>query len=277
VSQVDSPLANAFPKPGRTLRVVLLGVFAAWLAFAVGLNWAGASPEAFYLFCGNTERILHGEIWRLFTAPWMHLPSGTIGHVLSALLGLYFLSPSLESQWGSARFARFLFFSALIAYASQMLLELVLPDSLSQRLVGAHWFGAIPVVDAVAIAWAVSFRGRSVHLFGVLPISSRTLILFVVGVCVMYVIIAADSPSGLIAPFGGMLAGWLLGGGTPSPMRRAWLRFRLAQLDASARSDAKNRKRRVNQSGLRVIEGGTERDPDSGDDEKPGRGGRWLN
>ena len=126
MSQVDSPLANAFPRPGRTLRVVLLGVFAVWLAFAVGLNWAGASPEAFYLFCGNTERILGGEVWRIFTAPWMHLPSGTIGHVVSAMIGLYFLSPSLEQHWGSARFARFLFFSSLIAYAVQMLLELVL-------------------------------------------------------------------------------------------------------------------------------------------------------
>lgn len=277
MSYAESPLQVGFPRPGRVLRAVLIAIFAIWLAFAVGVNWAGAPESAFTLFCGNTERILRGEVWRLFTAPWMHLPFGTIGHILSAMIGLYFLSPSLEERWGSARFARFLFFSALIAYGTQMLAELVLPASVGTRLVGAHWFGAMPVVEAVAIAWALSFKGQTVRLFFVLPVSSRGLIAFIVGVSVMYVIIAADTPSGLVAPFGGMFAGWLLGGGSPSPMRRAWLKLRLAQLDVEARREARVRKRRVGQSSLRVIEGGRRRDPDEGADDPPGRSGRWLN
>ncbi len=277
MSHPESPLQGAFQRPGKVLRAVLLAIFAIWLCFAIGLNWAGAPPSVFYALCGNTERILHGEVWRLFTAPWMHLPVESLSHVLSALLGLYFLSPQLESRWGGARFARFLFFAGLTAYGSQMLLELILPRGLSARLVGEYWFGATPIVEAVAIAWALNHRGQVVRLFFVLPVTSSGLILMVVAASLMYVVIGAQGPSGLIAPFGGMLAGWLFGSGSPSPMRRLWLKLRLARLDAEARSEARERRQRAQKSGFKVISGGRD---DDGDDDAPrprGRDGRWLN
>jgi membrane associated rhomboid family serine protease len=280
VSDVDSPLQGAFPRPGKTLRVVLIGVFTVWLAFAVGINWAGASESVFLALCGNTERILHGEVWRLFTAPWLHTPAGTIGHVVSAMLGLYFLSPSLESRWGSARFARFLVLAALTSYVAQMLAEIVLPSSLAVRIAagGGYFYGALPVVEAIAIAWALSFRGQTVRLFGVFPITSNQLIVIVVATSLMYVVIAAQDPSGLIAPFGGMFAGWLFGGGSPSPFRRYWLKLRLAKLDAEARQEARDRRRRADKSGLRVISGGRDGDKDEGKEPEPrDRDGRWLN
>jgi membrane associated rhomboid family serine protease len=278
VSDPDNPLQAAFPRPGKTLKIVLIGVFAAWLTFAVGLNWGGASEAVFYALCGNTDRILQGELWRLVTAPWLHMPVGTLSHVLSAMLGLYFLSPSLESRWGSARFARFLALAALTAYGSQMLAELVLPRSIAARLAadGNYWFGALPVVEAVAIAWALSFRGQTVRLFFVLPVTSNGLILFVIAMSLMYVVIGAQGPSGLVSPFGGMLAGWLFGGGTPSPFRVFWLKLRLAKLDAEARKEARDRRRRADKSGLRVIPGGRDSDPDK-EPATRDRDGRWLN
>jgi membrane associated rhomboid family serine protease len=259
------------------LKAVMIGVLAVWLAFAVALNWASAPESVFLMFCGNTERVLSGEVWRLLTAPWLHLPSGTVGHVISSLLGLYFLAPSLEERWGGRRFARFLLFSALFAYAFQLLFELILPASIGARLVGEYWFGAMPVVEAVAIAWALSFRGQTVRLFFVLPVSSTGLILFVVGTSLMYLIAAAQSPSGLIAPFGGMIAGYLWGGSSPSPLRRAWLKLRLAQLDAEALREANSRRRRIERSGLQVLPGGRRRDPDPDDDERTGSNGKLLN
>ncbi|HET9934048.1 MAG TPA: rhomboid family intramembrane serine protease [Polyangiaceae bacterium] len=274
MSRVESPLQGSLPYPGRVLRIVMIAIAALWLAFAIGLNWAGAPPELFWALCGNTDKILHGEVWRLFTAPWLHLPVASLGHVFSALLGLYFLGASLEQQWGSARFAKFLFFAALLAYVTQMLAELVLPRSLEIAPADGYWFGAIPVVEAIAIAWALSFRGREVRLFFVLPVSSTGLILFVVGASVASVIIKAQAPSGLVAPFGGMLAGWLFGSGSPSPLRRLWLKLRLAQLDVEAKREAQARRNRAARSGLKVITGG--RDDDSEDDSKRG-GGRWLN
>jgi membrane associated rhomboid family serine protease len=268
------------PRPGKGLKAVLIGLLAVWLAFAVGVNWAGVSPDLFLLLCGNTQGVLNGEVWRIFTAPVMHLPSGSIGHIIGAMIGLYFLSPSLEEQWGTARFLRFLLLSSVLAYALQMLVELAMPASLGSKLVPEYWFGSTPAISAVAIAFALSFKGRVVRLFFVLPVSSRGLIVFVVGMSVLLLIAGALGPAGHVAPFFGMLFGWLLGGSTPSPLRRFYLRYRLAQLDIEARRTRTSRKSRAAQSGLRVIPGGKDDEPpDSGKNGKGGgsSGGQILN
>ena len=263
------------PRPGRALTAVLVGLLAIWLVFAVGINWGGAPGAVFEALCGSTAHILQGEVWRLFTAPLLHVPSGTVGHIVFTLLGLYFLSPSLEREWGPKRFLRFLAGSAIFAYVFQILVELVLPATLGQKLVPSLWFGAGPVVSAVSIAWALTFRGRTIHLMFVIPVTTRGLLIFVILMNVMVLIAQVMAPEGLIAPFGGMLAGWLFGSGSPSPLRRAWLKLKLAQLDAEARREADARKKRVQRSGLQVLEGGRTGDSDENDPKKPPGG--WLN
>jgi hypothetical protein len=97
-----------------------------------------------------------------------------------------------------------------------------------------------------------------------------------VGANVMYLIAAAQRLEGAISPFGGMLAGWLFGGGSPSPARKLWLKLQLARLDAEARREGRARRQRAEHSHLRVIEGGRhEEDPERSD--KRGPDGRWLN
>jgi membrane associated rhomboid family serine protease len=274
----DVPEARSFrlPRPGKVLTVALVLVLSIWLAFATAINWAGADPALFELLLGNTRAIVHGEVWRLLTAPLLHQPN-TYSHILLALLGLYFLSPSLEESWGSVRFARFLIGSAVLAYALQMLAELALPHSVAQRLVGEYWFGLGPVLEAIAIAWALSFRGRTVFLMLVLPVSSGMLVLFVVAVSVLGLIAGELGPSGLVAPFGGMFAGWLLGGGTPSPGRRAWLKLTLRRRERELLRLTEARRQRVLKSGWRVVDGG--RAPEESDDREPppsGPGGKVL-
>jgi hypothetical protein len=116
----------------------------------------------------------------------------------------------------------------------QLVAALTLPAFFKQRLVPEFWFGAMPVVDAVAIAWALSFKGRTVHLFFVLPVGARGLLLFVIGMNILMVIAGALNLSGHVALFAGMGAGWFFGG-TPSPARRFLLKVRLAQLKAEER------------------------------------------
>jgi membrane associated rhomboid family serine protease len=273
--QRDGMTQLGYTKPGRALGGLMLVVFALWLMFAVGLNWGGAPASLFALLTGNTQAILHGQVWRLFTAPLLHLPQGNAGvwDMLGTELGLYFLGRRLEESWGGARFLRFVAISALGAYLIQMLVELALPASVVEHLVGEAWFGLNPAITAIAIAWALTFRGQVVRLFMVLPVTSSMLIVAVIGLELL-LLIAGDVPyHGRISPFGGMLFGWLLGGGSPSPLRRAWLKLRLAQLDREAQRDGARRKARRNAGGLRVIPGGRADD----DDEGKGPDGRWLN
>jgi membrane associated rhomboid family serine protease len=269
----DAPTMS-LPRPGPALKGVLITLLAIWLMFAVGLNWASVPGEVFFVLCGSAEHILHGEIWRLFTAPFLHQPSGSIGHILTALLGLYFLAPPLEKAWGSQRFLRFLLLSGVIGYALQLLLLITLPAEIAGKLAGDYWFGSLPVIDAVAIAWALNNRGNVVRLFFVLPVSSTGFIFFIIGANVMYLLALQQHLEGIISPFGGMFAGWLLGGGTPSPARKAWLKLQLARLDAEARREARGKQKRVKSGHLRVIEGGREGDKP---DDKRGPDGRWLN
>jgi len=273
----DQP-AVTMPKPGPALRGVLLALFAVWLAFAIGINWAGAPDSLFLALCGNTNAILHGQVWRLFTAPLMHEVRHDISHVLWVLLGLYFFGASLETHFGSGRFLRFLGLSAILSYVIQMGVELALPR-LAPRLVPEYWFGSVPLLSALSVAWALSFKHRTINLMFVVPVSSRSLIIIVLFFNLMYLIAGAGRPEGQIAPFGGMLAGWLLTG-SPSPFRRVWLKLKLAQLDAEARREADARKKRVARGGFQVIEGGkseTTDDGSPGGSARKGPNGGWLN
>jgi len=275
MSQWDSGTPQfVFPKPGRALMGVMIGLFAVWLMFAIAVNWGGATVELFLLFCGNTDAILSGEVWRLLTAPFMHYPQGQLGHILFTLLGLYFLTPALEQQWGGPRLLRFLAGSAVIAYGTQVVLELLLPTSVASKLVGEYWFGATPVIEAVAIAWALSFRGQQVRLMFVLPVTSTGLVIFVVALSLLRVIAVSQTPEGLLAPFGGMFAGWLLGGGTPSPLRRLYLKYRLSQMERDMKRERDERRSRAKKAPFDVIEGGRSKGKSGG---RKGPDGKWLN
>ncbi len=252
------------------VRWVLIILFAVWLMFAIAVNWGGASLRLFELFCGNTDAILEGQVWRLLTAAFMHEPSGSVGHILWAMVGFFFLTPSLEQRFGSARLIRFLLGSAVLAYSFQFVCLLILPASTGARLVpNEYWFGAFPVVEAVAVAWALNFRDQEIRLFFVLPASSKMLIWLVVGISVLRVIALSQTPEGLLSPFGGMLAGWLLGGGTPSPIRRAYLNWKLSRLEQETAQARVSRSERVQKTNLRVVPGGKS--------EKPRNPKDWLN
>jgi membrane associated rhomboid family serine protease len=260
------------PKPGRALKAVLLLLLGVWVMFAVAMNWADADASVFQLFVGNTQLILAGQVWRLFTAPLIHLPNDP-WHVVGSLIGLYFLGPSLEARWGGRRLLFFLGCSALIGYGFQMLGELLLPTSVAARLSSGYWFGSIPAIEALSVAWALNFRGQTVRLFFLLPVTAGGLLAFVVGFSLLRLVAVQQTPEGLISPFGGLAAGWLLGAGTPSPLRRLYLKFRYAQIEREAARDRRERARRAKRAPFSVIEGGRGRR----DDDDEGSGGKYLN
>jgi membrane associated rhomboid family serine protease len=260
------------PRPGRALKAILITLLGIWLMFAMALNWAGADPAIFQFLAGNTEAIAHGQVWRLFTASLIHLPSDP-WHVVGSMLGLYFLGASLEQRWGGRRFTFFLLWSGALAYSCQFLGELLLPDGIASRMSSGYWFGSVPAIEAVSVAWALNFRGQTVRLMFLLPVTATGLLAFIIGFSVLRLIAVQQTPEGLISPFGGLAAGWLLGGGTPSPLRRLYLKFRYAQLEHEAAREAKQRGRRTKKAPFSVIEGGRgRRDDDSGNG-----GGSHLN
>jgi len=253
------PVSFGFPRPGKALIGVMVAVTCIWVMFGVGLNWAGASAGVLAPFIGDASKVLHGQVWRLVTAPLIHSP-GDPGHLLMTLLGLYFLGTSLEERWGVRRTLAFLLGSAVFAFALQVVIGALVPK-LGQQV----FYGGLGMVEAVAVAWALAHRHATVRLFFVLPVSGTMLLVFVFVMSVLNVIAMRSPPEGLITPFGGMLAGWLFG--DYSPLRRFYLRLRFKQLQS--RSEALRRvptSRGRSGPPLKVIPGG----------QKP-KDKRWLN
>ena len=244
----DEMVSMGLPRPGKALLWVMGVLVSIWVMFAVAINYGGLDKEVFFLFAGNTQAILHGEVWRLFTAGLMHFPQGGAGvsHIVNVLLGLYFLAPTMEARWGSRRLLLFLLGCLLTGFLAQMTVEALFPRTIGQT----YWYGAIGAIEGIAVAWALSHRGQVVRLFFVLPVTSTGLLVFVIGFSVFLVLANGQMHEGLITPFGGMLGGYLFGAGTPSPARRLLLKVRyffIARRAARARG---------NQPKLRIIEGG---------------------
>lgn len=262
------------PAPGKPMRVVMIALLAIWLMFAMAINWGGADPAVFSLLVGTVEGIAAGEVWRLFTAPFLHMP-GDPFHVVGVLIGLYFLTPSLEARWGSRRLLIFLAVSGVFAYLVQFLVLWASPASLASKLYIGYWCGGFPIVEAVAVAWATTFAGQTIRLFFVLPVTGRGMLLFIVGFSLLRLVAVQQAPEGLVAPFGGLLAGWLFGSGTPSPFRRLYLRLRYSQLQRAEKNAHLKRGRRLRKSSLSVIEGGRSKGAKRDDDDDTP--GEYLN
>lgn len=234
----------AFPRPKKVVFSSMVLVFGLWVAFAVALHWASVDPKWFTWLVG-TDAILTGEAWRLVTAWLVHQPvgNGAASHMLGTVLGLYFLGQSLEERWGPKRFAVFLLLSGTVSAALQVGL-----GALIAPLHSSPFFGGMGVVDAVAIAWALSNRGATVRLFFVLPVSATILVLFIVGLNVLYLVAGEQRHEGMVTPFGGMLMGYLLS--DVSPVRRWFLKrqFRKVQAESAAL-----RASRTDRSHLRIV------------------------
>ena len=261
----DPNASLALPKPGKALLGVMVGVTCIWVMLAAALNWGSAGDGVLLPFVGITDKVLHGQLWRLITAAVIHHPSEP-GHLMMTVAGLYFLGTTLEDRWGPRRMLLFLFGSAAFAFAVQVLFGLLVP-----KLAAPGWYGGLGMVEAVAVAWALQNRGQVVRLFFVIPVSGMMLLVFVFVMSVLNVLAMKAPTEGLITPFGGMLAGYLFADG--SPLRRAWLQFRLRNLQRQAAAHSRPRSRAA--GSLRVIRGGA---ADDDDDEPSGpKDKRYLN
>ena len=251
----EAQVQLGMPKPGRALIGVLVALTCIWVLVASAVNWGGVSPAFLSYLIGDTGAVLSGQVWRLFTAPLLHVPTGGIGHLLFNLFGLYIFGTTLEDRWGSARFLRFLALSAVFAFAIQVVASAIAPS------LGTRWLGSLGAVEATVVAWALMNRHATVRLFFVLPITGTGLIVFTFVLSVLAVVGLGGTPEGLATPFGGMLAGYLFGEG--SPVRRAWLKLRLKKIQAETAAMQASRQRAARRagSGLRVVPGGKDEPP----------------
>ncbi len=133
-------------------------------------------------------------------------------------------------------------------------------------------------ITGIAVAWSRENANLEVRLFFVLPVKGRQLFWLTVAYCVLAVLFADASTEGVVAPFGGVLAGILLGG-SPSLVRTAYLQWKLASLrktagGISAAAILDPTRRKAKGPSLRVVQGGVD---DEATKRQPPRDKRYLN
>jgi membrane associated rhomboid family serine protease len=216
----------AFPRPGRALWTVIVAMTAIGIVTALLETW-GHENGAFAALVFEPMKGL-SQPWRLLTSGLLTSPASWT-HLLFALVGLYFLGAPLERRWGPWRFLRFLALSVILGNLTTMVIGHAIPDGAPERFHPAFVFGPSAAITAIAIAWTREYSESTVQLFMVIPMRGRVLFWITIGFCVLDLVYPAGMPEGVVAPFGGLIAG-LLFGGTPSLARTTWLHLRLALL-----------------------------------------------
>jgi membrane associated rhomboid family serine protease len=292
----------ALPRPGLGVKLVLgiVAVFA--ILNAVLISWVPSARNVWQLFVVEPDGPVWQMSWRLLTAGFVTAPR--ISHVLTALMGLYFLSPDLEKAWGTTRYLAFTvgssaaglalgvvlnrlafaseapppadFTNAGLAFAADYARAGFLPAHFHQGVL----FGPYVMIAATGIAWARMRPGGQIFLY-FFPVSTRVFMWFTVALAASTLVFPAPPPEGVLGPLAGVGVGFLFSG-SPSPMRRLWLRIRLAfyrrqsraLLEQSLGTDRPTTKRRPGAPPLRVVSGGLE---DELKKRKPPKDKRYLN
>ncbi len=155
----------------------------------------------------QAEAVLHGQIWRLWTATYLH---ANAAHILFNMLGLYFFGPALERVWGPRQY--FLVYT-LGGIIGNILLTIA-------GLVGfihpqTYAVGASGSVLAMLGSAAVLFPNAQIYVYFLFPIRIRTFVLLY-GVWFAYNILQKGANyGGDICHVGGLALGlwWAYTGG----------------------------------------------------------------
>lgn len=132
-------------------------------------RWAALAPT----------RILQGELWRLFTWPFV------VPHPMTLILtcaSIFKFGSELASRWGDRRLQRFATEIVIAAAVVTSLLSIIAGNRHLWHLAG--W--AIP--DMLVIAWARQFPDRSLVLYGLVTLRGRQLVMVTVGATLVFAI-----------------------------------------------------------------------------------------
>lgn len=256
---MEPSFTRGLPRPSRPLWGLLLSLLAFGLSQAFLGTWVSGGQKLFGALVWDSERFMHGEVWRIVSSGLLTSPANK-GHLLFSVVALYFFAPDLERRWGIVRYVAFFFASVVAGNLLVLLFDRAMPETFA-RFHASLAFGPYAAVLATTAAWARFHEKAQVYLL-VFPVRGVVLYWIDVGLCVLSLIYPDAVEEGVVAPFAGLLVGTLCSG-APPPIRVVWLRLKLAWLrrkgaalssDDLLREIPPSRKRKG--PDLRVLEGG---------------------
>jgi rhomboid family protein len=110
----------------------------------------------------DTEKVAHGEVWRLLTYAFVHDP-GNLWHIFFNMLFLWWFGTDVEVIYGPREFMGFYLASALLGGAAFQVWAMTQGQ-------GMHCFGASGAVTAVLVLCACHFPQRIILVAMILPV-----------------------------------------------------------------------------------------------------------
>jgi membrane associated rhomboid family serine protease len=202
---------------------VLGGSLSAPVALLIGATLASSiigaqAPEVLFAGVLVPGPVLQGQVWRLVT--WVLFEQDALSLIFAAL-ALFWFGNDLVRIWGPGRFLATYFGLAAAAGIGTCLAAMAWP---ALRL--APFAGPWGVVDALIIAWAISFPTRNIFVYFVLPLHGRNLVYATLGGTLLFALLGG--PGHFIPHFTAELLTLAVLRG--APVRRLWARakFELA-------------------------------------------------
>ncbi len=196
-----SPFGGAGGVGGGSIVTKLIAInVGVFVLCMLGGGQSGAPASGLFEFMAlHTGSVMHGEVWRLFTAQFLHW---TFGHILMNMIGLHFLGRSLERDWGSKRFLWVYMVAGTLGNLFYVTLTLV--GWLSVDGIAA---GASGCVLGLLGAAAVRYPHAEVLIYFMFPIKIRTAALLFGGFYVLNLYTRGQNAGGDACHLAGMLFG----------------------------------------------------------------------
>lgn len=190
------------------------------------------------------DLVFRGQVWRLFTWPFVELSPFSL---LFSCIVLYFFGRDLGEEWGSLRFLRVYAATTLIASVGTCLVALVDRDALHRAFIGS-W----PLAAAMTVAWGLWFPDREIRIWFVIPLKGIVLAWLTVALTVASAIYFGwEHVLPWLFAEGSMLA-WLFRHSIAAKASKVRRAVRASRQDAAARDYAE--KRRSSEEVLRSLE-----------------------
>jgi membrane associated rhomboid family serine protease len=139
------------------------------------------------------------QVWRLISYQFLH---GGLGHILMNMIGVYFLGPTLERNWGSKRF---LFFYLGCGAAGGLFYTILANIGF---LTAVPMVGASGAVLGMLAACAILFPNFVVFFF-LFPVPIRVAAIILIFISSVILITRGDNAGGEAAHLAGIAAGAL--------------------------------------------------------------------
>jgi membrane associated rhomboid family serine protease len=121
----------------------------------------------------NTDKVAHGQVWRLVTYAFLHDPH-TWMHIFFNMLFLWWFGSEIEELYGSKEFLAFYLVAALVGGVAFQVQSMVQGRPLL-------CVGASGAVTAVLVLYAFHYPHATILLFFFLPVPIWVLVAFQVG------------------------------------------------------------------------------------------------